>query len=216
MASLVREGFEHKFLVPEAQAEPLLAALESLLAPDPHAGADGQYGVLSLYLDTPDLAAYRRETNGKWRLRRYGDGPTVFAEFKEKPEPGRVIKRRTPIAPETLPTLGKGDSSVAWFEAAMRDGQLAPQRLVGYVRHAFVGALGDVPVRVTLDRSIQGARAQALHLPARIDSGVPLVDGRLLEIKCARDLPDPLSALARTLALSPSTVSKYRLSVERA
>ena len=46
-------------------------------------------------MSAPDLASYHREVLGKWRIRRYGNSETVFAEFKAKPEPGQVHKRRS-------------------------------------------------------------------------------------------------------------------------
>ena len=67
---IVRAGFERKYLVPESAAAALLSAVGALLPPDPYGG---RYAVASLYLDTPDLASYRREIQGKWRLRRYGE-----------------------------------------------------------------------------------------------------------------------------------------------
>ena len=130
---VVRAGFERKYLVPERAVNPLLRAVGALLAPDPYGG---RYLVASLYLDTPDLASYRREVQGKWRLRRYGAGETIFAEFKAKPEPGKVHKRRTELSLAECLALPEGKPG--WFQKAIHKQSLAPTRLVSYTRDAFV------------------------------------------------------------------------------
>lgn len=214
MGALVRAGFERKFVVPEEAAEALLAALRRLLAPDPYTGPDGGYRVLSLYLDTPDLAAYRRETGGKWRIRRYGDIPLLFAEFKEKPASGQALKRRTALPSAELPRLLERDGPAPWFARQAQERALAPTRLVAYERQAFESET----VRVTLDREIVGAQTACLALPERLDQGaVALLGGRrLLEVKFERTLPEPLERLLRTQGLAVGAFSKYREAIERA
>jgi hypothetical protein len=79
-----RVGLELKFAVPEAKAHELVGCLATMLEPDPYAGPDGEYDVMSLYLDTPELDAYRRTVEHKWRVRRYGSSSRLFAELKAR------------------------------------------------------------------------------------------------------------------------------------
>jgi VTC domain len=207
---IVRAGFERKYLVPESAAEMLLHAVQSLLAPDPYGG---RYTVASLYLDTPDLASYRREVQGKWRLRRYSTTETVFAEFKAKPEPGKVHKRRSALSAEQLPEALPG-----WFQKAIHKQSLAPTRLVTYTRDAFVGTLEGAEVRLTLDHAIQASPQQSLHFPpfdAAPEAGIPLTVGRILEIKYEHALPVALAQLTAELGLLPESFSKYRTAMEK-
>ena len=207
---IVRAGFERKYLVPESIAESLLGAMQALLSPDPYGG---RYSVASLYLDTPDLASYRQEMQGKWRLRRYSTTEMVFAEFKAKPEPGKVHKRRSALAPEQLPASLPG-----WFQKAVHKESLAPTRLVTYTRDAFVGELGGEEVRLTLDHTIQASPHQSLQfLPFEGGQGVgfPLTEGRILEIKYEHALPTELAKLTSELGLLPESFSKYRTAIEK-
>jgi hypothetical protein len=211
---VIRAGFERKYPVPERDAEALLKAVRGLLAPDPHAGVAGAYTVSSLYLDTPDRASYHRERIGKWRLRRYGDADTVFAEYKAKPEPGCVHKRRTEIPLDTCATL-PDEAHPAWFLQAIHKNNLMPTRLVSYRRHAFVGELEGEMVRLTLDHAIQ-ARVQTEFCAPGAFVGTPLTEGRILEVKFERVLPTPLKEMLSSLRLLPESFSKYRTAVERA
>jgi VTC domain len=208
---IVRAGFEHKYLVSEGAAETLLSAVRTLLPPDPYGG---RYTVASLYLDTPDLASYRREVQGKWRLRRYSTTETVFAEFKAKPEPGKVHKRRTPLTPDACLALPAGKPS--WFQRAIHKQSLAPTRMVSYTRDAFVGQLDGEEVRLTLDHAIQASPCQDFVLPGTVQEGVPLTEERILEIKFEHALPSALAQLTAELGLLPESFSKYRTAIERA
>lgn len=204
---VVRAGFERKYLVSENLAESLLHAVQALLPPDPYGG---RYSVASLYLDTPDLASYRREVQGKWRLRRYSTTETIFAEFKAKPEPGKVHKRRSELSPEQLP-----ESLPSWFQKAMHKQSLSPTRLVTYTRDAFVGELGGEEVRLTLDHAIQASSCQCLQFPITTPSGVAITEGRILEIKYEHALPTELAKLTAELGLLPESFSKYRTAIEK-
>jgi VTC domain len=208
---IVRAGFERKYLVPESTAETLLHAVRTLLPPDPYGG---RYAVASLYLDTPDLASYWREVQGKWRLRRYSTTETVFAEFKAKPEPGKVHKRRTTLTPDECLALPAGKPS--WFQRAIHKQSLTPIRLVSYTRDAFVGQLDGAEVRLTLDHAIKASACHDFALPSTEHKGVPLTDGRILEIKFEHALPTALAQLTAELGLLPESFSKYRTAIERA
>jgi VTC domain len=209
-----RVGLELKFAVTEAKAEQLLESLSGLLDPDPYGGPNGEYGVMSLYLDTPELDAYHRNVEHKWRVRRYGASPTLFAELKAKPESGRVVKRRTEFAADQLPRLVDRDGPAKWFSKQISRNNLATTRLVGYRRNAFVGDVDGEPMRVTLDRDIVGIEATALEMPDQIRDGVPLGVNRILEVKFANDMPKQMAAILEKLELLSGSFSKYRQAIE--
>ena len=213
---VVRAGFERKFLVPEGDAARLLSAVRPLLAPDPLAGPTGEYDVASLYLDTPDLAAYQRELGGKWRLRRYGEASEVFAEFKAKPEPGKVHKRRTSLSPENCAALPHVDEA-GWFSKAIRKHSLHPICLISYRRHAFVGAVDGEEIRLTLDHDVRAAARESYVVPQPLSAaeGAPLTEGRILEIKFAHALPMRLCHVLGELGLLPESFSKYRAAIDK-
>ncbi|MGC4042237.1 MAG: polyphosphate polymerase domain-containing protein [Armatimonas sp.] len=205
----VRAGMERKFLVPEEDAQALLSAVRAQLAPDPFAGATGEYEVHSLYLDTPDLACWRRELTGKWRLRRYGSGNMVFAEYKARPEPGRVHKRRTalPVADCALLPM----SRAGWFSQAIRKQSLAPVCNISYHRYAFVGE----GIRLTLDNEIRAARCETYIVPGEQPHTTLLTTSRVLEVKFEEELSPALEALLSRFGLLPESFSKYRTAIER-
>lgn len=202
----VRAGQERKFVVPESDASALLSAVRAQLAPDPFAE---EYEVHSLYLDTPDLACWRRELTGKWRLRRYDSGDTVFAEYKARPEPGRVHKRRSALSLEECAQLPR--SRAGWFSQAIRKQSLAPVCNISYHRHAFVGD----GVRLTLDNEIRAAHCQSYIVPGEQPKSVLLSTSRILEIKFEEALPPALEALLVRFGLLPESFSKYRTAIER-
>jgi hypothetical protein len=212
---LCRAGFELKFIVPEAKAADLLQVLCDLLSPDPFAGPDGEYDVMSLYLDTPDLLSYRREVGYKWRIRRYGASSTLFAEVKGTPEKGKTVKRRTEFDADDLAKIVHRDGPAKWFSKQIDRNDLTTTRLVTYRRNAFVGDLGDESMRVTLDRNLRADYAAGLFMPAKLASGVSLGTHRVLEVKFANTMPAELRAPLEFLGLAPESFSKYRQAIER-
>jgi VTC domain len=142
-------------------------------------------------------------------LRRYSTTETIFAEFKAKPEPGKVHKRRSVLTAGELPS---------WFQKAILKESLSPTRLVTYTRDAFVGELEGVEVRLTLDHAVQATAWNTIAFPESEHQhlGVPLTEGRILEIKYEHALPSALGQLTTALGLLPESFSKYRTAMERA
>ena len=208
-----RVGLELKFAVPESKADHLVASLASLLGPDPYAGPDGEYDVMSLYLDTPELDAYRRTVEHKWRVRRYGTSTRLFAELKAKPESGRVVKRRTEFDACLLPHLVDRDGPAKWFSKQISRNNLSTTRLVSYRRNAFVGDIDGEAMRVTLDRNLRASEATRFHLPVRLRNSVSLGDDRILEVKFATEMPRRLGAILGDLELLSGSFSKYRQAI---
>jgi hypothetical protein len=210
-AEIVRSGFERKYLVPKHEAEMLLGAVAKLLPPDPHGAS---YPVASLYLDTPDLASYRREVQGKWRLRRYGEGEIVFAEFKAKPMPGSVHKRRSATTLGECLEMPYGEKA-GWFTRAIHKNALRPTLLVSYMRHAFVGVLDGQEVRLTLDQELRASACREYCIPGPVSEGATLTEGYVLEIKFVKTLPPKLEEELATRRLLPASFSKYRTGIDR-
>jgi hypothetical protein len=208
-----RAGLELKFAVPEAKTASLVASLASMLEPDPYAGPDGEYDVMSLYLDTPELDAYRRTVEHKWRVRRYGSSSRLFAELKAKPESGRVVKRRTEFDACLLPRLVDRDGPAKWFSKQISRNNLSTTRLVSYRRNAFVGDIDGATMRVTLDRNLRAAEATRLFMPARLRNSVSLGDDRILEVKFATEMPARLGTVLSDLELLSGSFSKYRQAI---
>jgi VTC domain len=213
-AEVCRAGLEMKFFVPESKSAPLLDSLRRLLSPDPHAGPDGEYDVMSLYLDTPGLDAYHRTVEHKWRIRRYGSSNTLFAELKAKPESGRVEKRRTEFSADQLPRVVDRDGPVKWFSKQISRNNLATTRLVSYRRNAFVGDVTGEPMRITLDSNIVATTSAMLHLPRTLHGAVSLGENRILEVKFPNEMPRLMAERLAELELESGSFSKYRQAIE--
>ena len=209
-SEIVRSGYERKYRVPESAADPLLGIVSQLLPPDPHGAT---YRVSSLYLDSPDWISYHRVVPGKWRLRRYGTGDTVFAEFKAKPAPGSVHKRRSALSERECLKLPESKKP-GWFVRDLETHHLKPVLLVSYERHAFVGNLDGEAVRLTLDRNLHARECREIVVPGPVDGGACLVADRILEVKFENELPAPIAAVLQSLDLVPESFSKYRCGIE--
>jgi hypothetical protein len=217
-----RDGaYELKFLLDEAQVAGVLAWAREHLPADPHAAraVDETYGVHSVYLDTDDLAVYRRRPGfqrSKFRLRRYGCEAAIYLEEKRKIR-GWVSKVRTRISATELALLQEAvvpaEWGGAWFRQALEERQLRPCCQVSYRRLAREGLAEGEPVRLTIDRDISCAGASTL-LPGReCEPWVP-VPLTLLELKFRSGLPRLFKGLVRTFGLAPAAASKYRHAAE--
>jgi hypothetical protein len=216
-------AFEVKYLLSPGQFDKILTWARSALAPDPYAAVRGgdDYRVDSLYFDTRELDVYR-QTKGyresKLRVRRYGRESVLYLEEKRK-KAGFVRKRRTPIEGNELSWLAFDASSSrlagAWFRARLRALALEPVCRVAYDRIARVGADGDGPVRLTLDRNIVCGLAGGLEFSDLDMRPLRPVEGEILELKYRGSMPAAFRELVATLRLDPDAFSKYRTAAER-
>jgi hypothetical protein len=215
-------AYELKFLLSEDQARDVEAWARRHLARDAHAdpALGGAYRTTSLYCDTPDWDVYRRvgsHRRRKFRLRRYGQEARVFLERKAKAG-DRVRKRRTDVPEAELARLAHPFAVLGWpgdwFHRRLLARRLRPTCRVGYERTAYVGAGPDGPLRLTLDRHLRGAPADAWSL-ALPEDGRPLPAGGVIcEFKYRLALPALFKGLIQEMGLSPRPVSKYRLCVQ--
>ena len=217
-----RDGaYELKFALPETQVEEVLAWAREHLPADPHAASSGDdtYHIQSVYLDTGDLAVYRRQLGfhgSKFRIRRYGSDAAIYLEEKRKSR-GWVSKVRTRITEAELSLLEAAscppDWAGTWFRNALAERQLTPSCQVAYRRLAREGETDGGPVRLTLDREIRCAGAAGLCPPRELERGVSL-PVTLLELKYRNELPRLFQGLVRTFGLTPAAASKYRRAAE--
>ena len=213
-------AFELKFHLHECQVEPVIRWARERIAPDPHAGADGTYRIHSLYLDTSALDVYRRSPGfrgSKYRIRRYGEETLVYLERKSKSR-GWVRKQRTAVPEAELAWLNGTEAgedwSGGWFRERLQSLALAPQSQVAYRRLACLGEAEGAPIRLTLDRELRCAPAEALAPFTGDDALLTAAEGTVLELKFRGGLPLLFKELVRDFALSPTAASKYRRSIE--
>ena len=228
---------ELKFVVHAQQAAIIRAAVAARLLPDPHAGPDGRYPIISIYLDNAERAIYVNNLLGlpsrrKVRIRIYGqagDHPEglSFVEIKHK-YTGRTSKRRIALTIKEALDLTRGrplarrltgmDAIV--LEEVQRlivDKGLRPICVMRYDREAWMGQGGEADLRLTFDTGLR-ARARAFYqaVPDDNDFDVDLVpdDQRVLEVKVDHAVPFWLAQLLGGLGCQPRSFSKYQTAVE--
>ena len=227
---LLFDRYELKYLVHAKQAAALLDDLEPYVKRDKNAGADGYYKITSLYLDSPELAAYWEKLDGekyrrKVRVRTYGAGAAdAFIEIKQRLNLG-VAKRRTKLpvaaAESTLRALctGRhepGDAVLDEVYVLAKTERLRPTVIVSYNRAAFFDAWRR-DLRITFDRNLK-YRVHDLSLqgdPTRGRWFLP-PDWYVLEVKFDRILPSWLCTALNRHDLKLERISKYCRAIEAA
>jgi hypothetical protein len=159
---------------------------------------------------------HRRGSYGrsKYRIRRYGDGDTIFLERKLR-EPTVLAKRRTPTGLDALIRLdGQPGEAWAggWFHERLSARRLRPVCQVSYARTARLAA-GETLARMTLDEQLVVVPADRLAFtaPGAVPAIPVLEEQVILELKFRYQLPAVFRRLVETFALQPSRASKYRL-----
>ena len=225
-------AYEVKFLLPDAMADRVLAWARLHLAIDPHADqsmGDG-YRVNSLYFDTASFDVFHRRGSfrrRKYRVRRYGSESLVFLERKTKSS-GVVRKRRTVVPESDLSKLTaladshthETEGQVAadptwpgdWFHRKLIARRLMPRCHVGYDRVARVGMTPEGPIRLTVDRHVRCHAVAEMSVPRAVEGIRLLTEQSIVEFKFRVAMPGLFKGLIHELALTPSSMSKYRLS----
>ncbi|ASW57526.1 vacuolar transporter [Plantactinospora sp. KBS50] len=225
--------YEIKYLVPSGKLPELRRELRARLDHD-HNGADGGYGVWSVYYDTARLRFYWEKIEGlrfrrKLRIRHYGDrrtigdGTTVYVEIKQRVN--RVTQKRRIALPyararalcdqrqmiEHLPGQTGFVNEVLGLVSGL---DLRPTAATGYQREAYVGRNTDLGLRVTLDHRVRG-RDRDFELAAEADNRLVIPASlSVLEFKANDRVPYWLTDLAAGMDLSIARVSKYCQSIE--
>jgi hypothetical protein len=228
-----------KFVVDDAAGAKIREWARIHMAPDPHGtGAFGdEYHTTSLYFDTDTWDVFHRRGSfgrSKYRVRRYGEAPSVFLERKLR-KPGILVKRRTIVGLNTLDRLvapaPDAEWPGAWFRGRLLLRQMKPVCLVSYSRMARTIATDDGPARLTLDDDVRVLGHTGLYAWPRKregsarepgpllstfepDAGRPVLEGQIiLELKYRHQLPAILKHLVEEFGLAPQRASKYRLGI---
>lgn len=237
---------ELKFLIDRELADKLRDWARVRLAADPHAEPEGpqrdSYPISTLYLDTVDRDLFHRSGQvglAKHRVRRYGDGATIWLETKRKRK-DLVKKRRVAIGltdwrrlleeievasptdvertspPDRLAGLASDTSALdwqgTWFESRVTSRQLLPAAMIQYRRFARIGGehAGE-PFRLTIDRELSGQLCDQWRLPNGSSGTEPLpMADELLELKFTRTMPVLFKELLAKFPLVATGFSKYR------
>jgi hypothetical protein len=214
-------AFELKFVVPEETARRVSAWAASWMLRDAHAdpAADGAYQTTTLYLDTSARDVFHRSVGfrrRKFRLRRYGDGESIFLERKSRRQ-DQVRKRRACVSYGELAALWDAPQlpdDAAWFVAKVNELQLQPTCRVSYGREAFVAAGEAGPLRVTLDRHIRGVPETNWDLTPvapRAGTAAEILAGDVVcEFKFRDVMPTIFREAIAALELHAGSMSKYR------
>jgi hypothetical protein len=215
-------AFEIKFTLDELTAARVEQSFSSWMSLDPHADSrlDHSYRITSLYSDTPGFDVFHRTGSGrrtKFRVRRYGESPSIFLERKTKR--GRsVSKKRSAIDVAELEKLTDEKSPAAWngrwYRDALARRLLRPVCKVSYLRRAYFGITAEGRLRLTFDRGIRGCPAHAWSFDDRreeLQLGTGLV---ICEFKFRGAMPAPFKSAIEQFQLVPRGFSKYRSLVE--
>lgn len=231
-----RQRYEVKYRVNEFQAAAIRAFISPFVAPDKLGGPKGEYGINSIYLDSPDLKLFRSSATGeknriKLRIRSYTEAAEDLAFLEVKRRKDQTIgKTRAGLAKPHLPALlgnsmlemsewgverPKDRSALLEFARLTRRFEARPCTAVRYDREAYAGRFSD-SVRITFDRNLA-----CLPCPAyspdiwRYDDrwlAVPHL-GIVLEIKFNNAFPAWVRDLVERFDLLRESVSKYVLCV---
>lgn len=225
--------YEVKYLVDAAAVPALRGALEERMDRDSH-GANGGYGVWSVYYDTTRLRFYWEKIEGlrfrrKLRVRHYGDrfgiddDTTVYVEIKQRVN--RVTQKRRVALPYRMARqlcdertmVDHAPAQAAFLEEVLglvSGLDLRPVAMTGYQRQAFVGQGSDLGLRVTLDHRVRG-RDRDFHLGADAENRFIVPPSKsIMEVKANERVPYWLTDLAARTNLSVVRVSKYCQSIE--
>lgn len=231
----VPERYELKYLISERQVEAVRRAIEPYCVLDPYcAKMPGQeYGIGSLYLDTPQrdlfrISSERRAQRWKARVRRYDGADRVFLELKNKDHD--LIKKhraRIPIEGWVERVHGRpGPEASAAEEMFCRRREvfgLVPTLMVHYMREAWLSSV-DSYARVTFDRRIVAQPSSAWCFDVddvnwlALDGSRSMLSrpqGVVLELKSLTAVPEWLISVVQTAGLLRGRYSKYCKGIER-
>jgi hypothetical protein len=225
--------FEFKYLVGTMDVPRVVESFGGYLTPDPNSDPAVGYSLYSVYWDSGDFRFFWEKIEGlkqrrKLRLRRYGTGPDIQIEIKQRID--RTLQKRRLRWPvervrEVFGSMARGSLPAETdlghpvaAEAAVlcRRFGLTPRVGVRYRRRAFFGAF-EPNLRVTFDSRVQYQAGGDVDLTAPFDVGKYIVDPRstIMEIKFTGRVPLWLSRLVSTNDLQMIRMSKYCSAVDR-
>jgi hypothetical protein len=225
--------YEIKYLIDVADLPALRRELRRRLDTDSH-GANGAYGVWSVYYDTTSLRFYWEKIEGlrfrrKLRVRIYGDrsdvddDTTVFVEIKQRVN--KVTQKRRVALPYRLARQLCDHRAMVEHSPEQRGFveevlglvsrlDLRPVATTGYQREAYVGRNADLGLRVTVDQRIRG-RDRDFHLGADTENRLTVPASlAVVEFKANDRVPYWLTDLAARRNMNVVRLSKYCQSIE--
>lgn len=227
--------FEHKYVLPLAERDALLARFAARFRPDTLGGPGGRYPVVSVYCDTPDRKCHWDAWRGvpsrrKLRLRLYGtqDGAIPAATFVEiKHRDGKEgSKRRIELPLGQAWALvtegvtirsGRSEERIQEEVGRLRDEGFRPTCVIRYDRQAyrFVDEAGAEQLRITFDHGIRCRFADLRPQPADEGCALPVLadDLCLMEVKGATAVPFDFARHLSSRGIFPRPFSKYSESV---
>ena len=212
---------EVKHYISLADYYELRARLRAVLRPDPHAGADGQYLIRSLYFDNADDRALQEKLDGiknrdKYRIRYYNRDTSFIQLEKKSKRENLCVKKSAPVTAGEAQAIVDGD--IEWMEesdhelirelhrAMMEDG-MKPRTIVDYQRDPFIYDPGNV--RITLDHDIRTGISGTDFLDPDCIT-IPIAeDAIILEVKWDNLLPDIVRDVVQVPNRRASAFSKY-------
>jgi hypothetical protein len=231
----VPDRYEIKYLISESRVEAVRRAIAPYCVLDPNAEREPghEYGIQSLYLDTPNRDLYRtsrerRAHRFKVRVRHYDGTDRVFLEIKDQDHD--LIKKQRARVPldgwvERVHGLPGADASPAEqrFCHRVERYHLVPTLMVHYLREAWLSTV-DSYARVTFDRrvvcqpwtewSLDADQANWLALDSP-RSMLTVSEGVVLELKCLTAVPRWLFDVVHGVGLVRARYSKYCKGIER-
>jgi hypothetical protein len=214
-----KSASEIKFLIDPPRAQEIHDWARAHLGPDPYAteeASDG-YRTSSLYFDTRNFDIFHRRGSfgrGKYRIRRYGQGESVFLERKLRTH-DLVSKRRVFVGLNEIGRLENPEPGEEWpgywFHRRLLARELLPVCQISYLRTARIAQTDRGVIRLTLDQDIRAVPAHAIAFDPR-QEGLLLSERQwILELKYASPLPVLFKQLIAKFTLTPQAFSKYRL-----
>ncbi|MFK8139072.1 MAG: polyphosphate polymerase domain-containing protein [Bdellovibrionales bacterium] len=225
----MKERFELKYVIPKHVVPLLVKDMECFVQRDGYViNDDGSYQVNGIYLDTPNLNAYKDKLAGifsrkKYRLRWYnGVTDKINLEIKERTA-SRIIKTKMPIAFTDLKDLvlenrfklTSYDPSenlvLTKFRNSYFNNNLKPIVYIQYRRIPFVSSDG-LNTRITFDYDILAGSADVFERKSKMVD-VLGKDNMVLEFKFFDQMPFWVMNLIRKFGLQDQSYSKYCESV---
>lgn len=216
---------EVKFYISISDYMALSSIFEKTMTLDPHAGANKDYWVRSLYFDDMANSSYYEKVSGvnarrKIRLRLYDVqqpkmkieiknklGSRVFKEtsFIDKADAMALIDgQRSPLLKNRDPILGK-----VYYLMAME--HYRPVAVIDYEREAYICDFQHI--RITFDKNIRGGMSDFRILKRELNLR-PVFDERtvVLEVKFNNFLPEWIRDILSGRQATQAAIGKYCLS----
>ena len=216
---------ELKYICDNISLQIIEKKLMSIMRPDPHADANGEYLIRSIYFDDFQHTCFNENENGvdpreKFRIRSYNLSKQRISLEKKKKKSNMTGKDIVIIPERTMSKMVWGrvqESEITGIHPLLdewyikyRTNQLKPVMMGEYVRKPLIYNPGNV--RITFDRNICASRQIEGFFDHRISRISVLPTGyHILEVKYDDFLPDMIYQLIEDGHMIQTTFSKFYL-----